>query len=101
MEKRRFALIGTGNRGTTMWGKELLGGWREHVDLVAIVDTNSLRAERARTMIGSNAPIYENIDAMLAEQQVDMVIVCTPIIPMTTSSCGRWRRASTSSPKSR
>lgn len=78
MEKRRFALIGTGNRGTTMWGKELLAGWREHVDLVAIVDTNSLRAERARTMIGSNAPIYENIDAMLAEQQVDMVIVCTP-----------------------
>jgi len=36
MEKRRFALIGTGNRGTTMWGKDLLSGWREHVDLTAM-----------------------------------------------------------------
>ena len=66
MEKRRFALIGTGNRGTTMWGKDLLAGWREHVDLVAIVEKNALRGERARTMIGSNAPIYDDIDAMLA-----------------------------------
>ena len=51
--KRRYALIGTGNRGTTMWGKELLDGWSDQVDLVAIVDTNPLRAERARAMIGS------------------------------------------------
>ncbi len=78
MEKRRFALIGTGNRGTTMWGKDLLAGWREHVDLTAIVEKNSLRGERARTMIGSNAPLYENIDSMLSEQKPDLVIVCTP-----------------------
>lgn len=78
MEKRRFALIGTGNRGTTMWGKDLLAGWREHVDLTAIVEKNSLRGERARTMIGSNAPLYENINAMLTEQKPDLVIVCTP-----------------------
>ena len=78
MEKRRFALIGTGNRGTTMWGKDLLAGWREHVDLVAIVEKNSLRGERARTMIGSNAPIYDDIDAMLKEVKPDLVIVCTP-----------------------
>ncbi|ARQ56210.1 MULTISPECIES: Gfo/Idh/MocA family protein [Rhizobium] len=78
MEKRRFALIGTGNRGTTMWGKDLLAGWREHVDLTAIVEKNSLRGERARNMIGSNAPLYENIDSMLAEQKPDLAIVCTP-----------------------
>ncbi|MBW8791174.1 MAG: Gfo/Idh/MocA family oxidoreductase [Rhizobium leguminosarum] len=78
MEKRRFALIGTGNRGTTMWGKDLLAGWREHVDLTAIVEKNSLRGERARNMIGSNAPLYENIDSMLTEQKPDLVIVCTP-----------------------
>ena len=78
MEKRRFALIGTGNRGTTMWGKDLLAGWREHVDLVAIVEKNALRGERARTMIGSNAPIYDDIDAMLKEVKPDLVIVCTP-----------------------
>lgn len=76
--KRRFALVGTGNRGTTMWGKDLLAGWRGLVDLIAIADTNSLRAERARTMIATNAPIYGNVDAMLAEARPDLVIVCTP-----------------------
>ncbi|THK39314.1 Gfo/Idh/MocA family oxidoreductase [Ensifer sp. MPMI2T] len=76
--KRRFALVGTGNRGTTMWGKDLLAGWRGQVDLVAIADTNALRAERARTMIATNAPIYGNVDTMLAEARPDLVIVCTP-----------------------
>ncbi|MDK1492732.1 Gfo/Idh/MocA family oxidoreductase [Sinorhizobium sp. 7-81] len=76
--KRRFALVGTGNRGTTMWGKDLLAGWRGQVDLVAIAETNALRAERARTMIATNAPIYGNVDAMLAEARPDLVIVCTP-----------------------
>ena len=47
MEKRRFALIGTGNRGTTMWGKDLLAGWREHVDLTAIC-REEFAARRAR-----------------------------------------------------
>ncbi|WP_083541714.1 Gfo/Idh/MocA family protein [Sinorhizobium americanum] len=77
-DKRRFALVGTGNRGTTMWGKDLLAGWRGFVDLVAIADTNALRAERARTMIASNAPIYGDVDAMLTETRPDLVIVCTP-----------------------
>jgi len=77
-DKRRFALVGTGNRGTTMWGRELLAGWRSFVDLVAIADTNALRAERARTMIASNAPIYGDVDRMLAETRPDLVIVCTP-----------------------
>jgi predicted dehydrogenase len=77
-DKRRYALIGTGNRGTTMWGKELLDGWSDNVELVAIVDTNPLRAERARAMIGSEAPILTDLDAMLAEHRPDLVIVCTP-----------------------
>ena len=27
--RRRYALIGTGHRGSTMWGKDLLTGWRD------------------------------------------------------------------------
>lgn len=76
-ERRRFALIGTGNRGTTMWGRDLLEGWRSEVDLVAICDTNPLRAERARTMIKSNAPIYTGIEETLAQAKPELVIVCT------------------------
>ena len=76
-ERRRYALIGTGNRGTTMWGRDLLNGWRSDVDLVAICDTNPLRAERARTMIKSNAPIYTSIEETLVQSKPELVIVCT------------------------
>jgi predicted dehydrogenase len=76
-ERRRYALVGTGNRGTTMWGKGLLEGWRDAVDLVAICDVNPLRAERARTMIGTNAPIYTDIAETLAAAKPQLAIVCT------------------------
>ncbi len=76
-QRRRYALVGTGNRGTTMWGRDLLAGWRQEVDLVAICDTNPLRAERARTLIKSNAPIYATIEETLAEAKPELVIVCT------------------------
>jgi predicted dehydrogenase len=76
-ERRRYALIGTGNRGTTMWGRDLLAGWRDKVDLVAICDLNALRAERARTMIGSNAPIYGSIEETIDAARPELVIVCT------------------------
>ncbi|WDR07214.1 Gfo/Idh/MocA family oxidoreductase [Devosia rhodophyticola] len=76
-QRQRFALIGTGNRGTTMWGQNLLEGWRDSVELVAICDTNELRAERARTMIGSNAPIFTDIGMTLNQTKPDLVIVCT------------------------
>jgi predicted dehydrogenase len=76
-QRRRYALIGTGNRGTTMWGRDLLEGWRQDVELVAICDTNPLRAERARTMIKSNAPIYTGIEETLSAAKPELVIVCT------------------------
>lgn len=77
-QRRRFALVGTGNRGTTMWGRDLLAGWSDHVELVAVVDRNPLRAERARAIIGSAAPIYTDLEAMLRDTMPDFVIVCTP-----------------------
>jgi len=76
-DRLTYALVGTGNRGTTMWGSELLAGWADAVDLIAICDTNTMRAERARTMIKSNAPIYDDFGALLTEHKPDTVIVCT------------------------
>ncbi len=79
--RRRYALVGTGNRGTTMWGGELLAGWSDEVDLAAIVDTNPMRAERARAMMGAEgagAPVTTDLDAMLAAERPDLVVVCTP-----------------------
>ncbi|MCZ7455482.1 Gfo/Idh/MocA family oxidoreductase [Rhizobium rhizogenes] len=78
VKRKRYALVGTGNRGTTMWGRELLAGWSDYVELVGICDLNLMRAERARTMMGSSAPLYDDFDRMMLEQRPELVIVCTP-----------------------
>lgn len=76
-DRLSYVLVGTGNRGTTMWGSELLSGWSDRVQLSAICEINELRAEQARHMIATNAPIYEDIDTCLRETRPDLVIVCT------------------------
>ena len=76
-ERRRYALIGTGSRGSSMWGRDLLEGWREDLDLVALCDTNPLRAERARQIIRTNAPVYTSVEETLSATKPDLVIVCT------------------------
>src|SRR5665213_4533624 len=76
-KRRRYALVGTGHRGSTMWGRDLLTGWRDSLELVALCDINPLRAERARNVIGSNAPIYTSIEETMAEAKPELVIVTT------------------------
>lgn len=77
--KHRVALVGTGHRGTGMWGKELLAGWGDAVQMVGVCDTNPLRLRRARdTMGASDAAVYTDVDAMFAEVRPQRVIVCTP-----------------------
>lgn len=75
MTRHRVALVGTGHRGTTMWGQELLEGWRPEVEFVGLMDTNQSRAEASRRMIGTNAPVYTDLKQMLAEVKPEVVIV--------------------------
>ncbi|MER9947158.1 Gfo/Idh/MocA family oxidoreductase [Mesorhizobium sp. M0047] len=76
-KRTRYALVGTGNRGTTMWGRDLLERWNDAVELVAICDLNPMRAERARDYMGASAPIYTDFDALLRSERPELVIVCT------------------------
>ncbi|MBP0580143.1 Gfo/Idh/MocA family oxidoreductase [Labrys sp. LIt4] len=76
-ERHRVALVGTGHRGAGMWGKELLQGWRDRAEFVAICDVNEMRATAARTAIGTNAPVYTDVDEMLASVKPEIVIVCS------------------------
>jgi predicted dehydrogenase len=75
--KRRVALVGTGHRGTGMWGINVVTGYGDFVDIVALCDRNRLRAERARGFIGIDAPIYTDFQEMLRTVKPDTVIVCT------------------------
>jgi predicted dehydrogenase len=75
--KHRVALVGTGHRGTGMWGQELLAECGAWVDMVGLCDVNRLRLERARTFIGTAAPLFGDLGTMLRETRPDTVIVCS------------------------
>lgn len=77
--KHRIAIVGTGHRGTSMWGKELLAGWSDEVEMVGLCDINPLRLARARDAMGApDAPLFTDFDAMLRETRPQRVIVSTP-----------------------
>jgi len=75
--RKRYVLVGTGNRGATMWGKDLVERWSNEVELVAVCDLNAMRAKRALEYIGASVPIYTDFDELLRVEKPDLVIVCT------------------------
>ncbi|MET0747712.1 MAG: Gfo/Idh/MocA family oxidoreductase, partial [Rhizobium sp.] len=77
LKKTRYALVGSGHRGTTMWGRDLVERWASEVELVAICDLNTMRAERSSRYMGVSVPIYSDFDQLLAVEKPDLVIVCT------------------------
>lgn len=76
--KHRVALVGTGHRGGGMWGKELIAGWSDDIEMVALCDINAQRMARARDAMGTQAPMFTDFDTMLREARPQKVIVCTP-----------------------
>ncbi len=78
-KKIRLVLIGTGSRGISCWGQNLVGPYRDYVEMVGLCDINKKRVEVAKEMIGVEAKTYHSsdFDKMIAEQKPDMVIVTT------------------------
>lgn len=72
---KRVALVGTGSRGTSMWGKELLGQYP--VEMVGLCDINPKRLEAGRKIMGVKAPTYTDFDRMVRETKPETVIVTT------------------------
>ncbi len=77
--KLKMAIVGTGIRGTTTWGKELFYPYKDFVELVALCDINIKRAEFAKAYIGFKVPVYHsnNFERMIKETKPDAVIVTT------------------------
>src|SRR5215208_7757100 len=75
--KQRLALAGTGSRGSSMWGENLVRHYADRVELVGLFDRNPLRARAAQRLIGASAPVFAEFDAMLSQTRPDAVIVAT------------------------
>lgn len=75
--KRRLAIVGTGHRGLGMWGKELLNECGAWVDIIALCDSNPLRLARGKEMLGGAPRAYDDLDALLATEKPETLIVCS------------------------
>tara|TARA_R110000868_G_scaffold220806_2_gene472254 strand:+ start:4961 stop:6364 length:1404 start_codon:yes stop_codon:yes gene_type:complete len=77
--KKRIALVGTGTRGSNAWARPIVERYRDHVELVALCDSNNKRMAFAQNYIGTQAPIYNasDFDKMIKVTRPDTVIVTT------------------------
>src|SRR3990172_6010332 len=74
-KKKRLAMVGTGHRGTGMWGKSVLQSYGNQVEFVGLCDSNPGRLETAKRMMGVSCPSFANYEEMIDRTQPDMVIV--------------------------
>jgi predicted dehydrogenase len=77
MAKRKLALVGTGIRGTTMWGSGVAKPYADFVEFVGLCDINPKRVEVGKQMIGVACPTFTDFDRMIRETKPELVIVTT------------------------
>lgn len=75
--RQRFALAGTGSRGSGTWGEDLVRHYADRVEIVGLFDRNGARARAARRLIGTDAPVFAEFDTMVRQSTPDGVIVAT------------------------
>jgi len=76
-EKLKLALVGTGIRGTSFWGRRLIDTYDDLVEFVGLCDINSGRLEYGKIFIGANCPIFTDFDEMMRTVKPDMLMVTT------------------------
>ena len=75
--QKRVALVGTGIRGSTLWGKNLVENYADGVTFVGLCDINPGRLETVRDYMGVDCPTYTDFAEMMRETQPEWVIVTT------------------------
>ena len=76
-QKTRLALVGTGIRGTTLWGKTLKERYGDTTEFVGLCDINKGRMEYAKKYIGVNCGEFLDFEQMVKQTKPDTVIVTT------------------------
>jgi len=75
--RRRYAIVGTGDRASGMWGSDLLEKYSDLLEFVGLCDTNHKRVLAAKAMIGVDSPTFTNFDEMLQKTRPDLLMVTT------------------------
>jgi predicted dehydrogenase len=76
--RRRYAIVGTGDRGSGMWGRDLAQRYPDLLEFVGLCDINPKRAAVARDFIGAKGcPTFTNFDEMIDKAKPDLLMVTT------------------------
>lgn len=76
-QKKRIALVGTGVRGTSFWGKNLVQNYSDSLQFVGLCDINPGRLAYAKEYMGVECPVFTNFEEMMDTVNPEMVIVTT------------------------
>tara|TARA_B110000240_G_C13499619_1_gene453295 strand:- start:412 stop:1842 length:1431 start_codon:yes stop_codon:yes gene_type:complete len=73
----KVALIGTGIRGTSFWGKRLVDEYSDIIEFVGLCDNNPGRLAYGKKYIGVKCPTFSDFEKMVSETKPDLIIVTT------------------------
>ncbi|UCS94948.1 Gfo/Idh/MocA family oxidoreductase [Echinicola marina] len=76
-KKLRIALVGTGIRGTSMFGRSVMEEYSNEVEFVGLSDINEGRLAYGKQYIGADCPTFVDFDEMMATVKPDVLIVTT------------------------
>lgn len=75
--KTRVAMVGTGSRGNSFWGRRIIQQYGDIIEFVGLCDHNPGRVEYARKYIGVDCPVFTNFDEMMGKVKPQLLIVTT------------------------
>jgi predicted dehydrogenase len=75
--KLKVALVGTGVRGISFWGKRLVDQYSDILEFVGLSDINPGRLAFGKQYMGVSCPTFVDFDKMLQETKPDLLIVTT------------------------
>jgi len=75
--KMRVALVGTGIRGTSFWGRRVAQNYSKELEFVGLCDKNEGRVKLGTKLIGVDCPTFTDFDQMMKTVKPDMLIVTT------------------------
>lgn len=76
-KKLKVALVGTGSRGNSFYGKFLKEEYSDVVEFVGLSDINKGRLEFSKKYIGVDCPTFIDFDEMLDKVEIDLLMVTT------------------------
>ena len=74
---KKYAIVGTGNRGILAYGMPMAADFKDCVQIVGACDTNYKRAELLGRLTNLDIPVYSDFDKMLSKTKPDVVVVTT------------------------